>query len=88
MYKVESLKDLTNLVKAMRKLGVKSISVDGVDIQLGDEPARTPAKRAKTAQVESQPQGPVDMPDFLTDEQLLMYSVKDAFGTSTPEGGN
>lgn len=36
--KIDTLKDLQALVKMCRKTGIKSIEVDGVKLQLGDEP--------------------------------------------------
>lgn len=73
--KLESLKDLEAAIKLCRKLGVDSLEVNGVKVQLGLEPVR--AKKAKGGAEEI-----ADEPTY-TDEQLLFWSTQGA-----PEGLN
>jgi hypothetical protein len=87
--KIDSLKDLKKLIDLCQKNGVEAIEVDGVKMNLrpvAKAPITRRRRRTETA-VEQTTDGTldvadvIDMPDELTDEQLLFFSV-----TNPPEG--
>lgn len=63
--KIDSLKDLEAMLKVCRKHGVTIISVDGLQLTLGDAP------QAKSKDAGSDG---VETPDTLTDEELMFWS--------------
>lgn len=63
--KIETIKDLEAVLKLCRKQGVTSISIDGIQLAIGDLPEEKP----KTEQPV-----PTASQDY-TDEQLMMWSV-------------
>jgi hypothetical protein len=74
---ISTLKDLEKLIKLCRRTGVDSITVDGVILNLGEEPIIE--KRHKSVLSENPHTGSsvadfIDAPDELTPEQLLYYS--------------
>lgn len=71
--KIESLKDLKALIKFCRKSGIKSIEVDGVKLDLGDEP-QTPKQAKQLSNSELQPDETQE--DELTYEQMLFWSAQ------------
>lgn len=83
--KIESLKDLEALISTMRKHGVLTMKVDGLEFQLGPQPqkkSRKATSSAPTSQLISPGGITEDTPiridngwDALTDEQKLMYSA-------------
>lgn len=64
--KIENLKDLSQIIDLCRKKGIKAITIDGVQIELGD----TPPKRTRTKEDATQPQAETEF----TDEQLMFWS--------------
>lgn len=77
--KIESVNDLRKVIKLMRAEGVDKMKVDGVEIELGLEPVK-PSRASKQPQQTLAPGGitdetKIDIPQQLTDEQLLYYSV-------------
>jgi len=50
--KIETLKELEAMLKVCRKQGVTSISVDGIQLQLGDLPAEKLSAEPLKEQVE------------------------------------
>lgn len=81
--KIETLKDLKNLVNLMRKSGIDKIKIDSIELELGSLPTynKKSLKLDKLAITEQTyvPGGididtTIDTPDILTDEQLLMWS--------------
>lgn len=66
--KIETIKDLEAVLKLCRKQGVTSISIDGIQLAIGD----MPEEKLKTEQQpEARPQ-----PEY-TEEQILAWSVPD-----------
>lgn len=91
--KIENAKDLGKLIALCRKQGIKSIKIDGIELELGEEPVK-----ASTARSVNQPQAEDTIPSWtpggigpdtkiLTDElspdQLLFYSADG--GAPNPE---
>lgn len=84
--KIESHKELEQLIKICVKNGVKAIQVDGISIELGDVPVKPKRYSPKPdpatvaiSNVDESIQIPrmiddIEMPDQLTDEQKLFYS--------------
>lgn len=84
--KIESLKQLQQLIALCQKTGVHSIKVDGIELELGDAPAVTSNKvRAVTSSNEPSvfDPGSILVPasiseqvetEELTEEQMLFYS--------------
>jgi len=71
--KVESFKDLSRILALCRKHGVSEMTIDGVSFKLTDVvPVKTRRAKLSTANADA-----VDMPDQLTEEQLM-------FGSSDP----
>lgn len=66
--KIDTIKDLEAVLKLCRKQGVTSISIDGIQLAIGDMPEEKP----KTEQ--QNPAAP--MPEY-TQEQMLLWSVPD-----------
>lgn len=76
---INSLKDLEGLVKLMRKQGIQTIKVDGMELTLGQEPIKA-SKTAKDSQQATLAPGgiteDVRIPtDFPSMEELLNWSV-------------
>lgn len=76
--KIDNFKDLEKLVRLMRKTGIDIAKVDGVELVLGSTPQQ-PIKRSNSP-VETfpgvvGPDTPIETPDELTPEQLLMWST-------------
>lgn len=82
--KLETLKDLEKLVKLCRKLGVETITVDGVALVLGSAPLVASSKKSPRVSSTSIPGVYINdttiETDGLSDEDLLFYSA----GTSDP----
>lgn len=84
--KIENFKQFKELVQLCQKLGVKTITVDGISLTLGDLPKKeTKTPKVKTKLIDG-PAGvievPVDAlpddiatPDSLSEEQMLFYSA-------------
>lgn len=68
--KIENLKDLNKLIQLCRKTGVEAITVDGIELKLGNDPIK-PSKR-----VSNRPNYEQDTvkTDELTPEQMLFWS--------------
>lgn len=79
--KIESLKELTKVIQACRKLGVESIKVDNVEFHLGHLPDK-PGKTEITVGMGKYivPGGITPdtkiITDELTEEQLMFYSAR------------
>jgi hypothetical protein len=88
--KIESHKQLESLIKMCMKNGVKSIQVDGISIELGDQPIK-PKKYKQVAEPQDLLQSPtleeeiqipqmqyiqddIKTPDELTEEQAMFWS--------------
>lgn len=65
--KIENLKDLSQIIDLCRKKGIKAITIDGVQIELGE----TPPKRIRTKEDTAQPQAETEF----TDEQIMFWSA-------------
>jgi len=92
--KIENQKQLRQLIKLCRDTGVLSISVDGITLELGSiSVAPKQARRRSSATVVETSDGTqdvsdlIDMPDELTQEQLLMWSSASGGQTVTPGEG-
>ena len=75
--KINDIKDLKKVIQLCRQTGVDIIKVDGVELVLGSAP-RQPIK-ARNSSIETfssaiGPDTPIETPDELTPEQLLMWS--------------
>lgn len=64
--KIESLKELSKLIDLCRKKGIKSISADGVQLELGE----APLKRNAASLNEDEPK----VTPTYTDEELMTWS--------------
>lgn len=64
--KIDTIKDLESLVAMCRRKGVRTISVDGVTIELGDAPA---PKRSKSDNAD-----PVTEKSY-SDDELAVWSA-------------
>lgn len=85
--KIENLKQLQQLIAVMRKSGVGSIKVDGIELELGSAPAvaeRKPKMAAPSTEPSVFDPGAILVPvsikdsvevEQLTEEQMLMWSV-------------
>lgn len=87
--KIETLKELKQLVKACRQMGIDKIKVDNLEIDLGVEPVvSTRSARKLVAASEDHVFVPggvdettpivadrIDMPDELTEEQKMFWSA-------------
>jgi 5'-3' exonuclease len=79
---IKSLKELEMLMQMCAKRGVKSIKIDNIEFHIQDG-YEAPTKRAKTAKRQTPNYYPgvitedtrVEMPDVLTDEQLIGWST-------------
>jgi len=87
--KLENIKDLQKVIQLCRKSGVDSIRIDNVEFHLGPKPMRYSNKALKLEEsttyapggITADTQVPVPpMPDELTEEQLLMWSVQEQEG--------
>lgn len=65
--KIETSKDLALLVKQCRKLGIRSLELNGVKIELGDTPKRKEKFTSEQPKIEGQ----------VSDEDLLFWSAGD-----------
>jgi hypothetical protein len=83
--KIDTAKQLEQVIKLCRKLGVDSMRIDGVEFHLA--PIALQPKKVKSLMEDIQPQMPVYTPggiteevtiptDGLTEEQLLFYSAQ------------
>ncbi len=70
--KIETIKDLEALLKLLRKQGVEKISIDGITMELGSLPSKSPQGSESTSTVPVEGQ--------LTDEQLLFWSSAEQVG--------
>jgi hypothetical protein len=83
--KIENIKELRAVIKLCRELGVDSIEVDSIKLQLGSKPIKatstrqSPVYRPTTDGTMDVPEI-VDMPDELTDEQMMFYSSAPSVG--------
>lgn len=78
--KIETISDLKECIQACRKLGVERIKIGDVEFHLGSPPVkakRQPKGLQKQLNVISE-SDKIDMPDELTEEQLLAWSIKEA----------
>jgi hypothetical protein len=67
-------KELKNFVKTMRKLGIISLTLDGMHIELGPEPVKTP--RASKGSPQMSPEGLKDaLPGEVSEDDLLFWSA-------------
>lgn len=67
--KLDTLRDLEAAIKLCRRLGVKALTVNGVQVELGEPPHKT--KRLKSDdKAEIAPTGP-------TDEEMLFWSSQE-----------
>lgn len=72
------LKALTKLANACRKAGIKSFTGNGYSFELSPD-SPEPRRRKKSApQRLAEDNGKIDLPDALTPEQLLNWSVTGA----------
>lgn len=65
--KIDNIKDLQALVKMCRKTGIKSIEVDGVKLQLGDEPI----SKKRNAAIETDK---IEVDKQYSEEELMFWS--------------
>ena len=80
--KIQDLKELEKLIRLCRKAGITVIKVDGIELALTEQPPRKAVKRSNSFMApslpgidENTPVETIDMPDSLTEEQLLYYSA-------------
>lgn len=87
--KIETLKDLKNLVNLMRKTGIDKIEVCGVKVELGALPEIVDSRKNRISNLQENqvfiPGGVdqdtrIDMPDELTEEQKMFWSSSDTQG--------
>lgn len=64
--KIESIKELSKLIDMCHKKGVRAITVDGVQIELGEPPLKRNAASKDTNDIPTEP--------AYNDEDLLMWS--------------
>jgi len=82
--KIENIKQLQQLIKLLRKSGVSSVRVDGIEMHFHDSALVLPEPTAKKSVLSNfqetyVPGGvtadtAITTPDMLTEEQLLFYS--------------
>lgn len=65
--KINTLKDLQQLIAVCHKQGIKSISVDGVQIELGDKPVKQ-KRNAATSDI-------IPVEGTYSDEDTLLWSA-------------
>lgn len=63
--KIDNLKELDALLKVCRKHGVTIISADGLQLTIGDAPAKSKDAEGKDN---------IETPDTLSEEELLFWS--------------
>lgn len=63
--KIDTLKDLEKTIKLCRRMGVQSIEIDGVKLQLGDAPEKANLVTEESTKTEND----------LSDEELLLWSA-------------
>ncbi len=91
--KIENLKELQEVIQACRKLGVFSLKLNGIELQLGELPVKSKRYRKelkKTYNITENTSGmitsdthipdPIDMPNFPTEEEMLFYSSEPQAG--------
>lgn len=66
--KINSLQELEELIKICRKTHVESITVDGIQLNLAEQPKRKRKLKSEEKEVETES-------DF-TEEQVLMWSAQ------------
>lgn len=81
--KIESLKELKALIDLCHKMGVNSITVDSISLELGERPRKAIKRTIKPIEPlipgDVGPDTPIRVDqawDSLTDEQKLFYSVR------------
>lgn len=62
---IANLKELESLLKVLRKHGVQTCTIDGIELKLGDAPAK---------KTEDDSRDLISEPTF-TDEQVLLWSA-------------
>lgn len=85
--KIETIRDLDKVIALCRKRGISAIKIDNIEFALD---ASTPVRANKTKAEQSHnftshaisAETKIDLPDELTEDQLLFYS---AAGTSEPQ---
>lgn len=79
--KIENLTQLKDLIKLCRKLGIDAIEVGEIKIGFGQVPTvqknarKNTQKHPRATETSDGTADVVDMPDELTSEQLLIWSV-------------
>lgn len=70
--KLESIKDLKDVIALCRKTGVKSIEIDGVKLELNES---VPVRKSRTESASSE--SDEIQSDSPTEEQMLFWSTQD-----------
>lgn len=65
---INNLKDLEAVAKLCRKIGIKSLIIDGIQIEMGDMPEPKNATAPSAAPIETEPE--------MTEDELLEWSVR------------
>lgn len=81
--KIESLKELDKLILLCQRRGVESVTIDNISFKLSDSPPQRktqPRRSSFVSDVSLDPTGvqadtKIKIPDELTPDQLLMWSV-------------
>lgn len=74
---ISSLKELDKLMLLCRKRKVSSIKIDNIEFRLDDQPeVKSVAPRVTSVYTGITEDTKIDMPDALTEEQLLFYSAQ------------
>lgn len=81
--KVNDLKDLRSLIQLCRKTGVRTISVDGVSLELGTPPVKQVNYKAQPEELNPFDPGKIPNPILrksqetkeMTDEDMLLWSA-------------
>lgn len=79
--KIESIKDLDKVIALCRKRGIRAIKIDNIEFQLDDAAPKATRHVDTTPTIPAYAPGgitadtKIDMPDELTPEQLLNWSV-------------
>lgn len=84
---VDSIKELEKLIKMLRKNGVESAKVDGIELKLGSEPPPPSKYMAKKAAANAAGALEIEPPktDEPTQEELLFWSSTPPGLQETPE---
>ena len=79
---VKDINDLEKIIKLCRKTGVESIKIDNIELKLGDVPQKSPSlvipKRINNptyAPGGITEDSKIEIPEQLTEEQLMMWSI-------------